>query len=191
MTKTRSLTLAPDPVARMREIHDLDNPPPVSPTVPDGSSKEALQHENASTQKQSNVETPPQRSAEAPERGNTHMPEPISAETQKPENIEAQQQSNTETQQHRNTATKKQSRQATLPDAPISENPVREAMRQALIQPYAADLSKGPSTATTIRIPTEIWERLDMASTLESQTKQDIIAEALKVYLKKIGRGEV
>jgi hypothetical protein len=77
-----------------------------------------------------------------------------------------------------------------LPESPTAENPVREAMRQALMQSYSADLSKGPSTATTIRIPTEIWERLDMASTLENQTKQDIIAEALKQYLKKIGRGE-
>ncbi len=125
----------------------------------------------------------PQRSAATRERD--------SEETLKQTSVEAQQQSNTEAPQHRNTATKKRSSETAPPEASTTDNPVREAMRQTLRQPYSTDLSKGPSTATTIRIPTEIWERLDMASTLQDQTKQEIIAEALKEYLKKIGRGEV
>jgi uncharacterized protein (DUF4415 family) len=186
-TKTQSLTLARDPVARMRELADLDNPPPppssaLAPKALDGSDKAALQQANVATQQHSNVQAPPQRSAETQEHDN--------AGALKHESVEAQQRSNTETLQHKNVATRKRSNETSPPEPLLEENPVREAMRQALRQSYSPDLSKGPSTATTIRIPTEIWERLDMASRLEGQTKQDLIAEALKQYLKKIGRGE-
>src|SRR5579871_79768 len=179
--KTKSLTLPVDTVSRMREMHILDTllATPVSSKAPEDSNAAALQHGNDETQQPSSVETPPQRSAQAQERDD--------AETREPASARAQQRRNEETLQHKNAATKKRGNDTSLTE---TDNPVREAMRQALRQPYSADLSKGPSTATTIRNPTEIWERLDMASTLEGQTKQDIITEALKQYLKKIGRGE-
>lgn len=179
--KTKSLTLALNPVARMRELADLDNPP-APPEVPNDSNAATEQHGNDATHKPSSEATPPQSSAQALEQDNV--------ETQKPEGAGAQPQGNAETQQHRNAATKKRSSTPAQPELDTAQNPVREAMRQALMQAYSVDLSKGPSTATTIRIPTEIWERLDMASSLEGQTKQDIIAEALKQYLTKIGRGQ-
>src|SRR5262249_7348432 len=91
------------------------------------------------------------------------------------------------------TASKRRAQASTHDDC----NPVHHAMRQVLLQPFSDELRKGPTTATTIRLPSELWERLDMASTLLEQTKQDIhhkqdiIAEALKVYLTRIGRGEL
>lgn len=172
---TRSLTLASDPVARLREIHDLDNPAAASPTAPaippNGSGAAAKQRSNVETVEPESAAAVPPRQQDANERDNVAAPKRATATAYK--------RSGDATGTRRNE------------DLHNTDNPVHEAMRQMLRAPYSGDLNKGPATATTIRVPTEIWERLDMASTLESQTKQDIIAEALKQYLKKIGRGEV
>jgi hypothetical protein len=65
---------------------------------------------------------------------------------------------------------------------------MKEAILQMLGKPYAADHGKGPFTVTTVKIPTEVWERLGWTASLTGQAKQEIIASALKEYFHKVTR---
>ncbi len=189
--KTKSLSLPSDPVARLRELHELDNPAPAI-------RNEALPHSNGAAQQHSHIGTQQPGRTTLQQYSNTAAPEPGHTTTEPQSRTALQLQDHAETQPPANAAPRKRSNAAVRNrDMEDTENPVHQAMRQALLRPYPPDLRKGPTTATTIRIPTELWERLDMASTLLEQTrqefhhKQDIIAEALKAYLTRIGRGEL
>ena len=65
-------------------------------------------------------------------------------------------------------------------------NPMADAVWQMLQQPYTADVRKGPFTVSTVKIPTEVWERLGWVSTLTGQAKQEIITEALKSHFETV-----
>lgn len=67
-----------------------------------------------------------------------------------------------------------------------SENPVANAMREMLAKRYHADPKKGPFTVSTVKIPTEVWERLGWAATLTDRPKQEIISDALKDYFARL-----
>ena len=181
--KTRSLTLATDPVARLREIHELDNPTTASPSEPGdqhvGCSTETLQRGNVQTEQRSIAATSAPGQPQALDPDNAAAQQPGDATTKQRAHMAAHKRGSGTAGARRNE------------EAQQSENPVHDAMRQMLRAPYSDDLSKGPATATTIRIPTEIWERLDMAARLQETTKQDIIASALVKHLAKIGRGEL
>lgn len=41
-------------------------------------------------------------------------------------------------------------------------------------------------TVSTVKIPTEVWERLGWVAALTGRKKQDIIAEALKDYFRAV-----
>jgi len=56
--------------------------------------------------------------------------------------------------------------------------------------PYTADPRKGPYTVSTVKIPTEVWERLGWAASLTERPKQEISAEALNDYYSKILNGQ-
>jgi predicted transcriptional regulator len=47
---------------------------------------------------------------------------------------------------------------------------------------------KGPFHVSTVKIPSEVWERLGWAAKFSEQTQQDIIADALKDYFQKMLR---
>src|SRR5262249_41744091 len=64
-------------------------------------------------------------------------------------------------------------------------DPLRLAVRELLARPYVADAKAGPFTVSTVKIPTEVWERLGWVSTLTDRPKQEILAEALKDYFEK------
>jgi cell wall-associated NlpC family hydrolase len=179
--KTQSLTLASDAVARLREMHELDNRAgsSLAPlTSPNGSS--------VATQQPDNVATVERSSAATTLPGQRHAQERENAATQHHDSAKTKEQAHTPAQKRGSGATGARRND----EAQQSENLVYEAMRQVLRAPYSDDLSKGPATASTIRIPTEIWGRLDMAARLQQMTKQDIIADALVKHLSKIGRGE-
>lgn len=76
---------------------------------------------------------------------------------------------------------------ATAADAP--PDPVREAVLGMLSSPYSGEVNQGPFTTTTVKIPTEVWERLGWVASLTGQAKQEIIAEALKEHLVKVSKG--
>lgn len=60
-----------------------------------------------------------------------------------------------------------------------------------LAQPYPADMDEGVMTVTSVKIPKPIWERLEYARTLTKKDKQDIIAEALRLYFDRIVEGSL
>lgn len=66
---------------------------------------------------------------------------------------------------------------------------VRAAMLEMLAQPYPDDMEAGVMTVTSVKIPKPIWERLEYARTITKQDKQDIIAEALRLYFDRIVEG--
>lgn len=71
-------------------------------------------------------------------------------------------------------------------DSPSSRavDPVRQAILQVLAQPFPVDPLKGPFTVTTVKVPTAIWERLALFAQLTGEHKQEILAKALKEFLK-------
>jgi hypothetical protein len=68
-------------------------------------------------------------------------------------------------------------------------DPVRQAMLGMLGMPYPEDMAEGMMTVTSVKIPKPIWERLEYARTLTKKDKQDIIAEALRLYFDRIVEG--
>lgn len=75
------------------------------------------------------------------------------------------------------------------PDSSEEPSPLASAVREMLSEPYTADPKKGPFTVSTVKIPTEVSERLGWVSTLTGKAKQEILAEALKDYFQKILNG--
>jgi len=76
------------------------------------------------------------------------------------------------------------------PKASAGGDPVRAAMLGMLAQPYPAEMEAGVMTVTSVKIPKPIWERLEYARTITKQDRQDIIAEALRLYFDRIVQGE-
>ena len=73
------------------------------------------------------------------------------------------------------------------PDDPAETgDPMANAVRGMLSQPYTADPKRGPFTVSTVKIPTEISERLGWVAALTGKAKQEILAEALKDYFAKV-----
>jgi hypothetical protein len=122
--KTRSLTLAADPVSRMRELHDLDTATAQAPVI-----------ETAAPQVESNIAI----------------------------------------LQARNIA---------------SGQEIKKALRDALKAPYPDGALKGPLTTVTTRLPAEIYQRLEWASSITSQKKQEVITEALRLYFERLSNEE-
>jgi len=68
-------------------------------------------------------------------------------------------------------------------------DPVHQAMLGMLSLPYPDDMAEGAMTVTSVKIPKPIWERLEYARTLTKKDKQDIIADALRIYFELIVEG--
>lgn len=66
-----------------------------------------------------------------------------------------------------------------------SSDPMTAAVRELLSKPYTDDPLKGPVTVSTVKIPTEVWQRLGWIATLTKRTKQEIISEALKAHFEQ------
>lgn len=67
-------------------------------------------------------------------------------------------------------------------------NPLAQAVRELLARPYTSDPRRGPFTVSTVKVPTEVWERLGWVATLTGRHKQEILADALKDHFDKILR---
>lgn len=166
--QSEGLSYPSNPLAAMRDLQDLDIPAIEEPG--NSTSNPAIQqHDNTdvhtATQQHSPVPTQQRARKAASTTGNTPRPQRTNASTQPPVSAS--------TPQQRGSAA------------------VRQTMLEVLTQPYESDLVKGPTTATTLRIPTEIWERLGMASSITGRTKQDLVSEAVKIHLESIGREEL
>ncbi|MBX9581990.1 MAG: hypothetical protein K2X87_16925 [Gemmataceae bacterium] len=70
-----------------------------------------------------------------------------------------------------------------------ASDPMVEAVRRLLATPYGETGGRGAVTVSTVKIPTEVWERLGWVAKLSGRTKQDIITDALKRYFETVLKG--
>lgn len=170
---TRSLRASANPQARMQELLRQDVPPskvvddaaelpvPQATALPESSTTSS-----AVAQVGSSEETQHDSSAVAQMTVKTDMQKPKQGVGQKPDKIKVREPSRT-----------------------ASSDPVREAMLGMLSLPYPEDMAEGAMTVTSVKIPKPIWERLEYARTLTKKDKQDIIADALRIYFELIVEG--
>jgi hypothetical protein len=72
-----------------------------------------------------------------------------------------------------------------------SKQEILQALKDGLNAPYPEDYLKQPLTTITTRIPSEIAQRLEWASTITGNKKQEVLAEALRLYFQKVANEEV
>jgi len=161
---TRSLRASANPQARMQELLKRDNPPNnvIETTVlPD---VQAIADIDGSTTGIAVAQA--DSSAETNTDSSAIAKKPKQSDAQKPRSTTAQ-----------------KSGSSKLGD------PVHQAMMGMLSLPYPDDMAEGAMTVTSVKIPKPIWERLEYARTLTKKDKQDIIADALRIYFELIVEG--
>jgi hypothetical protein len=62
----------------------------------------------------------------------------------------------------------------------------KAALAQLLATPLNSGLLHGPFQAGTVRMPTELWKRVGWIASFTGRTKQEIIGEALLLYLERL-----
>ena len=72
---------------------------------------------------------------------------------------------------------------------PPAADPMADAVRRLLAAPYADGAGRGAVTASTVKLPTEVWERLGWVAKLSGRHKQDVITDALKRYFEHVLKG--
>ncbi|MBX9623408.1 MAG: hypothetical protein K2X82_06300 [Gemmataceae bacterium] len=70
-----------------------------------------------------------------------------------------------------------------------ASDPMADAVRRLLAAPYVGGAGRGAVTASTVKLPTEVWERLGWVAKLSGRHKQDVIADALKRYFETVFKG--
>jgi hypothetical protein len=83
-------------------------------------------------------------------------------------------------------ATKEKRPRAQQAPAATERDPIAGAVKELLSRPYSSEEGKAPLTVSTVKMPSEVWERLGWAAKLTGQAKQDIIRDALKDYFRKL-----
>lgn len=155
--KTASLAYPTNPLAAMRDLQDLD----------------AIERpENTATSSAESSEVARKPSSERLSVGEIAG---SSAESQAEAFIEA-----------KKPTPKRSSRVRESDSEEVSPNAISDAVYTMLQKPYTADSRKGPFTVSTVKIPTEVWERLGWVATLTGQAKQEIITDALKTHFEKV-----
>jgi len=162
---TRSLRASANPQARMQELLKQDAPVPKSATE--------------------THTLPVAQTTTLPESSTTS-----SAATQMESSVETDADSSAVAKKRRQIDTQKpRSTGAQNARSITSGDPVRQAMLGMLALPYPDDMAEGAMTVTSVKIPKPVWERLEYARTLTKKDKQDIIADALRIYFELIVEG--
>jgi hypothetical protein len=71
-----------------------------------------------------------------------------------------------------------------------SKEGILQVMRDGLRNPYPEGSLKGPLVTVTTRLPDEICQRLEWASSITGQKKQEVITEALRLYFERLASEE-
>ncbi len=178
--KTESLAYPADPLAAIRELQELNTRP--------GTSLSGARDRSAdmgSTPKRRSPSppgsaalppTPPAGSAVANVGGSEG-----SSATSSPEG--------SETRLPRTTPANPAEPDAAANEPKGNRDPMADAVREMLSRPYTSDSGKGPFTVSTVKVPTEVWERLGWVSAWTGRPKQEIIADALKDHFGKVLKG--
>ncbi len=185
-TPTRSLRAATNPQARMQELLSRDQTPTpaaaelLPPTEISSVVADATSNIDSITVAQTtdSAEADATYSKAVQTRRRKHSPKEKTPAVQTTSNTVAQ-----TTSSAVGSATRK-------PKNFSGGDPVREAMLGMLAQPYPADMQERAMTVTSVKIPKPIWERLEYARAITKQDKQDIIAEALRLYFDRLVQGE-
>lgn len=183
--KTESLSYPKNPLVALRELQELNDLPPVA----NGSDPTANRA----------AETLPQSSATgsvvAPAGGSdlAHATSSVPSSLESSETAEATgsddgSATSSVTQARKRKPTTQTKEEEPSDDTTGPSDPLAAAVRQMLSRPYTADPRKGPFTVSTVKIPTEVSERLGWVATLTGKAKQEILAEALKDYFAKVLR---
>lgn len=183
--KTESLSYPKNPLVALRELQELNDLQPVAngndPTTTPAA--EALPQSSAT----SSVVAPMDGSelANATSSVTTSLESSARADATRSDDSSATS-SATQTRKRKPTT---RTIEEEPPDDPTGPgDPLAAAVRQMLSRPYTADPRKGPFTVSTVKIPTEVSERLGWVATLTGQAKQEILADALKDYFAKVLR---
>lgn len=179
--KTESLAYPKNPLVALRELQELNDPVANGNDPTPNRTAEALSQRSATS------------SVVAPEESS----EPVNATSSATSNLEScgtadatgsvdgsATSSATQIRKRRPTT---RAKEGEPPDDSLETgDPLAAAVRQMLSRPYTADPKKGPFTVSTVKIPTEISERLGWVATLTGKAKQEILADALKDYFAKV-----
>jgi hypothetical protein len=168
--KMQGLAYPSNPMAAIRELQELNAVEPTPPPSPDPPTKPeepivALQVVGVDSSEVASADSNEEALAESSERSSAKGSRRRSA---------------TGSERASKVASATSSATVTDPD-----NPMHSAVVAMLGRPFSPELEKGPFTVTTVKIPTEIWERLSWLSSLTGQPKQEVIADALKEHFKR------
>ncbi len=185
--RTESLAYPKNPLAAMRELQELNGLPPVTngnePAV--NRSVVALPTPLPQGSATSSVVAPPNSSEVAGATSSPASSVECSAVADADRSDDSSATSSVAQARRRKPGTR--TKEEPLPDySADTGDPLAAAVRKMLAQPYTADPKKGPFTVSTVKIPTEVSERLGWVATLTGKAKQEILAEALKDYFAKV-----
>lgn len=181
--KTESLSYPKNPLVALRELQELNDLPPVAngndPTS--NGIAESLPRSSATSS-----EVAPLDSSESASATRSATSSPESSDTADATSSDGGSATSSATQTRKRKPTTRTKEEGPPDDSVETGDPLAAAVRQMLSRPYTADPRKGPFTVSTVKIPTEISERLGWVATLTGQAKQEILADALKDYFAKI-----
>lgn len=199
--KAGSLTFPSNPLAAMQELSALDAPIPSPAPEKENLEKENLPGSHVSDPPKMNTITVPEMNTTTlprvqeialPVANTTTLPESSTTRSERsvtPDRAERRRTGPKPTKQRGSAVSQTTSSaegSATSSLVVSGTDPVRQAMLGMLAQPYPAGMDEGVMTVTSVKIPKPIWERLEYARTITKKDKQDIIAEALRLYFDQI-----
>lgn len=85
----------------------------------------------------------------------------------------------------------------TVPDEGVPYNgedltdPIKRGYWSVIRQPLSANYRRGPFTTSSVRVSTEVWDRLKAIKAFLGKDQQDILADALADYFEKVQSGQV
>jgi len=183
--KTESLSYPKNPLVALRELQELNDLPPVANGNDSTTNRaaEALLQSSAT----SSVVAPADGSDSA--HATSSVPSsPESSETAEATGSDDSSATSSATQTRKRKPATRTKDEEPPDDSVATDDPLAAAVRQMLSRPYTADPRKGPFTVSTVKIPTEVSERLGWVATLTGKAKQEILADALKDYFAKVLR---
>ena len=185
--RTESLAYPKNPLAAMRELQELNDQPSVANGNDPAKSRSLVAPPTSLPQSSatSSVVAPPDSSEVADATSSTASSAESSAVADADRSDDSSATSSVAQTRKRKQVTRTKDE---LPpdDSADTGDPLATAVRKMLSQPYKADPKKGPFTVSTVKIPTEVSERLGWVATLTGKPKQEILAEALKDYFAKV-----
>jgi hypothetical protein len=183
--KTESLSYPKNPLVALRELQELNDLPPVA----SGNDSTAIRAAEALPQSSatSSVVAPADGSDSAHATSSVSS-SPESSETAEATGSDDGSETSSATQTRKRKPATRTKDEEPADDSVATDDPLAAAVRQMLSRPYTADPRRGPFTVSTVKMPTEVSERLGWVATLTGKAKQEILAEALKDYFAKVLR---